>query len=86
MKLNGESAVADGNAVLLEEAEGLAGHGGSGVDDLHSGAGEALDDGPKEGIVRAAQDDDIGPLVQQGLQGRAHSGFGLRAIQDAVFH
>ena len=86
MELDAEGAFVERDAVLLQQADGLAGDGGGRVDDLDPGAGDGLDDRPQERIVRATEDDAVRACVQQGLQRGFHGRIGLRAVQGAVFH
>ena len=68
IKINGEGAFPSGDGAVPEDVDGLAGNGGGGVDDLDAGAGDALDHGLEEGVVGAAKDDGIGPLLKQWLK------------------
>ena len=86
MKVDAEGALVERDAVLFQQADGLAGDGGGRIDDLDPGAGDCLDDRTQERIVGAAQDDAVRTGVQQGLQRGLHGCIGLRTVQDPFFH
>ena len=86
IQVYGEGAFPGGDALFLQHANRLAGHGGSGVYHPHPGTGQPLYDRLEEGVMGAAQHYDIGPLVQKGLEGGSNGFFCFRAVQNTVFY
>jgi hypothetical protein len=64
IEIDGERALPSRDALFLEHPEGLAGYGGSRVDDLDLRTGQPFDDRPEERVMGAAQYYDIGPFLQ----------------------
>ena len=69
----------------MEDLDGAAGDGGGGVDDLDPGSGDAFDERSEEGVVRTAEDEDVGSFIEKGLHRGADDLLCFRAVQDAPF-
>ena len=54
VEVDAEGAFVERDAVLFQQADGLAGDGGGRVDDLDPGAGDGLDDRPQPRTMRSA--------------------------------
>jgi len=72
------------DAETLQNPAHLAGHGGGGVQQLHLWPRQALDERRQEGVVGAAQGDDVGALGQERLQGLAQQRLGGWAVEVAL--
>ena len=68
VEINGEGAFPGRNAFFLNYMEGLARYGGGGIYHPYPGTCQPFDDRLEEGIMGAAKDYDIGPLLQQGAE------------------
>ena len=63
----------------------MAGNGGRGVDDLDTGAGDALDERAQERVVGTAEHQDVRPFIEEGLHGGADDFLCFCAVQNAPF-